>query len=115
MEWTTPSPSSRTSSGTSRRRVQTEVGTASQTIAMSNGGAKNPPTDGEASDLAMRLLKRMKPNDLRKIRKAAKVLEKTKIENMKKVCAIFVDYVHQKTSATKWNVEKRKAFRSFRC
>lgn len=37
----------------------------------------------------MRLLKRMKPNELREISKAATALEKSKVEDSKKVCVRF--------------------------
>lgn len=43
--------------------------------------------EGGASDQAMRLLKRMRPDELRELSKAAAALEKTKLEDGKKVCA----------------------------
>lgn len=45
----------------------------------------SPPSSEAASEQAMRLLKRMKPNELREISKAATALEKSKLEDCKKV------------------------------
>ncbi|CAM9413106.1 unnamed protein product [Ectocarpus sp. 8 AP-2014] len=45
------------------------------------------PAEEGASDQAMRLLKRMRPDELRKPSKAATALEKTKLEDGKKVAA----------------------------
>lgn len=49
-----------------------------------------PPSSEAASEQAMRLLKRMKPNELREISKAATALEKSKLEDSKKVRALSV-------------------------
>ncbi|CAM9897148.1 unnamed protein product [Ectocarpus fasciculatus] len=46
-----------------------------------------PSSEEGASDQAMRLLKRMRPDELRELSKAATALEKTKLENSKKVAA----------------------------
>ncbi|CAN0226288.1 unnamed protein product [Scytosiphon promiscuus] len=61
--------------------------------------ADGPTAEEGASDQAMRLLKRMRPDELREISKAASALEKTKLEDSQKVAAFvaktdnFVDLV----------------------
>eukprot|EP00752_Nemacystus_decipiens_P004796 g4364.t1 len=52
----------------------------------------SPPSPEGASEQAMRLLKRMKPNELREISKAATALEKSKLEDSEKVAAFVAKH-----------------------
>lgn len=64
--------------------------TAEGSAGAARGRGRGSADGGEApeeaaTDQAMRLLKRMKPNELREISKAATALEKSKVEDSKKV------------------------------
>lgn len=52
---------------------------------LSGRGAPPGPSSARVSDEAMRLLKRMRPEELREISKAANELEKAKLEDKQKV------------------------------